>query len=84
MKNGTNTSVNKWPVILDDGIRIFVEGNSYFLSYKDYPGFRNQNIFDIQNVKMDMFGNLHWPALDIDIELESIKHPERYPLKYQI
>jgi hypothetical protein len=24
--------------------------------------------------------HLYWPALDVDLTLESIRHPERYPL----
>jgi hypothetical protein len=23
---------------------------------------------------------IEWPALDVDLEIESLKHPERYPL----
>jgi len=24
--------------------------------------------------------HLHWPGLDVDLHLESIEHPERFPL----
>ena len=26
-------------------------------------------------------GHLYWPELDVDLSVESIEHPERYPLK---
>jgi len=29
-------------------------------------------------------GHLHWPELDIDLSLDSIEHPERYPLKSRL
>ena len=28
-------------------------------------------------------GDFHWPDLDIDIELEALQHPERFPLKFR-
>ncbi|MEW6241535.1 MAG: hypothetical protein AB1564_12070 [Chloroflexota bacterium] len=27
--------------------------------------------------------DFHWPDLDIDIELEALQHPERFPLKFK-
>jgi len=27
--------------------------------------------------------HMHWPELDIDLTLDMIDHPERYPLKYR-
>ena len=26
-------------------------------------------------------GHLHWPDFDVDLAVDSIEHPERYPLK---
>jgi hypothetical protein len=26
-------------------------------------------------------GHLYWPELDLDLSVDSIEHPERYPLK---
>lgn len=34
------------------GIRLFVEGKEYFLSYKDYPNFREQVLIAIQDVQL--------------------------------
>jgi Protein of unknown function (DUF2442) len=25
---------------------------------------------------------IHWPDLDVDIDVDALKHPEAYPLKY--
>ena len=32
---------------------------------------------------VDGCGNLHWPHLDTDIEIESLKTPEKYPLVFE-
>ena len=64
------------------GIRILVVGVELFISYREYPSFDGASIKDIADVEEDVMGNLHWPKLDIDIETDSLKNPEKYPLIY--
>jgi hypothetical protein len=54
------------------------------LPFDEYPWFKNQKIEDIFNVKLYHEGHLHWPALDIDVEIDSLVEPEKYPLKYKL
>lgn len=85
MNSGKNISAEKAIVtnISPFGIWLLAsDGNEYFASYKDYPIFEKSDIKDIANVETDFSGNMHWPALDADIELESLKHPEKFPLCY--
>ncbi|WP_296031133.1 DUF2442 domain-containing protein [Treponema sp. UBA6852] len=85
MNSGKSISVEKAVVtnISPFGIWLIAsDGNEYFVSYKDYPVFENSDIKDIADVQTDFAGNLHWPALDADIELESLQHPEKFPLSY--
>lgn len=62
------------------GFWIFVQSKEYFLSFDDYPWFRNARIAEIMNVALKNQHHLRWDDLDIDIELDSLEHPERYPL----
>lgn len=85
MNSGKSISVEKAIVTNISPFRIWLiasDGNEYFVSYKDYPIFENSDIKDIADVQTDFEGNLHWSALDADIELESLKHPEKFPLSY--
>jgi len=66
------------------GIWVFVNGKEYFLSYKDYPYFREQTLNSIQNVQLLHGYHLYWPDLDIDLEVNNLEHPEQYPLKSNI
>ena len=80
---GKNISKVEVQGVSNHGIWLYVNGEEYFLSYKTYPWFRNATIGQIYNVKF-LFGfHLRWPGLDIDLELDSLKHPERYPLMYK-
>lgn len=69
--------------ISPNGLWILSNGEEYFISYEDYPAFVTASIRQISDVTADCAGNLHWQELDIDIELESLKTPEKYPLVYR-
>lgn len=58
------------------------DGNEYFAPYSDYPVFETASIKDIAAVQTDCLGNLHWPALDADIELEALRRPHEFPMQY--
>lgn len=63
------------------GIWLFANGREYFLSYKDYPFFRDQTLKSIQAVQLLHGYHLYWPELDVDLEIDNLENPERYPLK---
>jgi hypothetical protein len=65
------------------GIWLFVKGREYFLSYKDYPFFREQTLKSIQTVQLIHGYHLYWPELDVDLEIDNLDNPEKYPLKWK-
>jgi len=65
---------------MPEGIFLSVLGNDYYLSYDRLPWFRNAKISDIFNVEMCGQDGIRWNALDIDLEIDSLKYPEKYPL----
>jgi hypothetical protein len=66
------------------GIWLFVQEKEYFLSYKDYPYFRDQTLRSIQTVQLLHGYHLYWPELDVDLEIDNLENPEKYPLKSKI
>jgi hypothetical protein len=66
------------------GIWLFVKGREYFLAYKDYPYFRDQTLKSIQTVQLLHGYHLYWPELDVDLEIDNLENPEKYPLKSRI
>lgn len=64
------------------GVWILIHDREYYLPYDTFPGFKNARISDILDVKIERGEYLFWPSLNIDLELESIKHPDRFPLRY--
>ena len=77
--NTANTSASVL-MINGDGFMLSVCGQDYFLSYNRVPWMRDASISHVLDVRMSGRNAIEWPALDIDLEIESLKHPERYPL----
>lgn len=77
--NSQNTSVSVL-MINAQGIMLSVKGNDFFISYNRVPWLRDARISDVLNVRMCGHSAIEWEALGVDLEIESLKHPERYPL----
>ncbi len=71
----TNISTHGFWILLDD--------REIFLPFEHFPWFREASVKQITEVTLPLPGHLHWPELDVDLEVESILHPERYPLVYK-
>ncbi|SDX68644.1 Protein of unknown function [Allochromatium warmingii] len=63
------------------GVWLFAHGEELFMSYDDFPWFREVAVKSIVNVEEQSPDHFYWPDLDVDLTREIIKHPERFPLK---
>ncbi len=80
LKNNTNSTLADVLMINDRGIMISVLGQDYFLSYNRVPWMRDATINEVLDIRMSGKNAIEWPKLDVDLEIESLRHPERYPL----
>lgn len=64
------------------GFWLHLENREFFLAFADFPWFADAAVRQILNVRSPSPGHLHWPDLDVDLSLESIEHPERFPLQF--
>ena len=82
---GINTSENKTCFLgtLPDGIAVLVNGKEYFLRYTDFPWFEYCNAVELRDMTADRWG-VYWNSLDIDLSIESLEHPERFPEKISV
>ena len=77
--NISSTSVDVL-MINDRGVMLSVQGQDYFLSYNRVPWMRDATINEVLDVQMSGKNAIEWPKLEIDLEVEALRHPERYPL----
>ncbi len=80
---GPSTSPVEVTNITPHGFWLFVGERELFVPFKEFPWFRDRSIREITNVELPSSHHLYWPDLDIDLALESIEHPEKYPLVSQ-
>ena len=77
---GTNTSEAEVTQISEDGIWLLVGAKEHFLSFADFPWFKNAPTSAVQNVELLNERHLYWPDLDVDLAIESVENPGRFPL----
>lgn len=83
MRSGTHGKVTS-PVevtnVSQHGFWLFLDDRERFISFREFPWFRDASIAALCNVKRPQPHHLYWPDLDVDLAAESIDHPERFPL----
>ena len=65
------------------GLWLYVRGKEYFLPYDEYPWFRDAKVRDILAVELLHRTHLHWPRLDVDLDVDILESPQDYPLTYR-
>jgi hypothetical protein len=78
---GDNTLEVEVTQISQNGIWMLLQGKESFLSFDNFPWFKSASVSAVQNVELLNEHHLYWPDLDIDLAVESIEHPDRFPLK---
>ena len=77
---GTATSEVEVTNISKHGFWMLIDGRELLLLFEDFPWFKQASIEAVLRVERPTLGHLRWPDLDVDLALDSIEHPERYPL----
>ncbi len=77
---GTATSGAEVLNVSVHGFWIMVEGQEHCLDFDHFPWFRNARVGQLFEVELFHGHHLHWPSLDVDLDLERIRNPDRFPL----
>lgn len=80
---GVSTSNAEVLNISKHGLWLLVAEHEYFLPFAEYPWFREAKIDHVLRVETPRPHHLHWPLLDVDLELDTLASPEKYPLIFQ-
>ncbi len=62
------------------GFRIFIGAREVFASFAEFPWFEQASIRELTTVELPSPHHLYWPELDVDLAVDSLDHPDRYPL----
>jgi hypothetical protein len=78
---GATTSEVEVTNISQHGFWLLLDGGEFFLPFEEFPWFKQAPVESILRLERPRAGHLYWPDLDVDLSVDSIEHPERYPLK---
>lgn len=78
---GRNTFPVEVTNISGHGFWLLTEDREVFLPYEEFPWFQDAPVRKILKVEEPAPGHFYWPELDVDLDIERIEHPERFPLK---
>lgn len=77
---GKRTSKPEVLGISRHGLWLLVGGKEYLLTFADHPWFADATVRELCHVRLCHRTHLHWPDLDVDLELDSLDRSEHYPL----
>lgn len=84
LAHGNSISEVEVTNISTHGVWLLAHGRELFMSYDDFPWFKETAVKSIVNVEEQSPDHFYWPDLDVDLTREIIEHPERFPLKSRI
>ncbi|MGH7179454.1 MAG: DUF2442 domain-containing protein [Tepidisphaeraceae bacterium] len=77
---GTSTSEVEVTNVSKHGFWLLIGGREAFVPFSEFPWFKDVPIGRLLNVHLLSSHHLYWPDLDVDLAVESLSHPERFPL----
>ena len=77
---GTHTSGIEVTFASNKGFWILLDEQELFVAFADFPWFKQATFEDIATIERPGKNHLYWPALDVDLALESIINPSQFPL----
>lgn len=84
VKLGKRTSLVEVTNVSMHGFWMLIEGKEHFLSFENFPWFKDAAIAQLVNVELQSPKHLYWPDLDIDLSTESIEFPDQFPLMSKV
>jgi len=78
---GENISTPEITHVSKHGIWLLDKNQEYFMAFESFPWFKQASVDNILRVEEISPDHFHWAALDVDLTLEMIKHPARFPLQ---
>ncbi len=79
-RRGSSTSAVELSNVSVHGFWLLVDQEELFLPFRDFPWFKKATVEQLALVSLPTPGHLHWPALDIDLAVDSIRRPQAFPL----
>jgi len=77
---GAGTSDVEVTIVSTHGFWLMLRTEELFVPFSQFPWFKDAPVTKLTNVERPQPHHLYWPDLDVDLAVESIRHPELFPL----
>ena len=79
-KRGKRTLAVEVTNISPIGFWLLIDDREAFVSFGQFPWFADATVRQIVDVTRPAKHHLHWPGLDVDLDVALLESPERFPL----
>ena len=76
---GNTTFAAEVTHISKHGFWLLLADEELLVPFEQFPWFRKSTIEQISDVRWPSPDHLYWPGLDIDLSVQSIRHPAAFP-----
>jgi hypothetical protein len=80
-KPGASTSAVELANVSQHGLWLLIDAREHYLPFDVFPWFRDATIRQLSRIERPARDHFYWPELDVDLTLDTIEHPEDYPLE---
>ena len=83
MHSGTPGSTSSSAEVLGlskHGFWLLLSEGEIFVPFSKFPWFKSAPVSRVLNVQRVSADHLRWPDLDVDLHVDSLREPERFPL----
>ncbi len=77
---GAASSAPEVTNVSSHGFWLLIGSEELFLPFSQFPWFRAATLDQLFNVQLQSADHLHWPDLDVDLSVQSIRTPSAFPL----
>ncbi len=79
-KRGSRTSAAEVANVSPQGFWLWLDARELFVAFRENPWSADASTRALTTVEGPSAHHLSWPLLDVDLAVESIEAPERFPL----
>ena len=83
-RRGNGTLAVEVTNVSPHGFWLLIGERERFVAFEHFPWFREATIAALTHVELPSAHHLYWPDLDVDLAVESLEQPQRYPLVSRI
>jgi hypothetical protein len=78
--HGASTSEIEVSLVSSKGFWLLLGDEELFVSYAEFPWFKQVTVEAITTVERPSADHLYWPLIDVDLAVNSIRNPAAFPL----